>query len=57
LWGDGLRRRASGALRGPSVVLPERDGADEAGDLGLVGEDADDLGAAPDPAVEPFEPP
>jgi len=42
-------------LDGPLVVLLEEDGADEAGDGCLVGEDADDLGAALDLAVEPLE--
>ena len=53
--GDGLKGHIAGALDGPLVVLLEEDGADEAGDGGLVGEDADDLGAALDLAVEPFE--
>lgn len=37
------------------VVLFEQDGADEAGDGGFVGEDADDLGTPLDLAVEAFE--
>ena len=45
----------AGALDGPLVVLFEQDRADEAGDGGLVGEDADDLGAALDLAVEALE--
>jgi hypothetical protein len=45
----------AGALDGPLVVLFEQDGTDEAGDGGLVGEDADDLGASLDLAVQAFE--
>ena len=33
------------ALEQPLVILLEQHGADEAGDAGLVGEDADDIGA------------
>jgi hypothetical protein len=36
--GDGLKRHVAGALDGPLVVLLEEDGADQAGDCGLVGE-------------------
>lgn len=42
-------------MDGPFVVLLEQDGADEPGDGGLVGEDADDLGSSLDLAVEPFQ--
>ena len=45
-WGDGLKGHVAGALDGSVVFLLEEDGADEAADGGLVGEDADDLGAA-----------
>ena len=48
---DGFRRHVAGALH----VLFEQDGANEAGDGGLVGEDAHDLGAPLDLAVEPFD--
>ena len=33
----------------------EQDGADQAGYAGLIGEDADDIGAALDLAVEPLD--
>ena len=39
---------------GPFVVLLGQDGADEADQGVAVGEDADDVGAAADLAVEPF---
>ena len=52
---DGFQRHVTGALNGPFIVLLEQDRADEAGDGGLVGEDADDIGAALDLAVEPFQ--
>jgi hypothetical protein len=42
-------------LHRPFVVLFQEDGADQSGDGGLVGENADDLGAALDLAVEAFE--
>ena len=45
----------AGALDGPFIVLLEQDGADEAGDGGLVGEDADDFGAPLDLAVQSLE--
>jgi hypothetical protein len=43
---DGFQRHVAGALGGPFVGLLEEDGADEAHDRGLVGKDADDMGAA-----------
>ena len=42
------------AAFGPFVVLFGQDGAGEADDAVAVGEDADDVGAASDLAVEPF---
>ena len=45
----------SGPLDGPFVVLLEQDGADEADDGLFVREDADDVGAALDLAVEALE--
>jgi hypothetical protein len=39
----------------PFVVLLEEDGADEADDAVLVGEDADDIGAALDLLVQPLQ--
>jgi hypothetical protein len=53
--GDCLKGHVTGALDGPLVVLLEQDRPDEAGDGGLVGEDADDLGAALDLAIEALE--
>jgi hypothetical protein len=40
---------------GPVVVLVEQDGADEADDGGVVGEDADHVAAAFDLLVDPLE--
>src|SRR5204863_352964 len=48
---DGFQRHVASALDGPFISLLEEDGADEPDDGGLVGEDADDLGAALDLAV------
>jgi len=52
---DAFQCDVASALDGPFVVLFEQDRADEPGDGGLVGEDADDLGAALDLAVEALE--
>lgn len=49
---DGFQGHVAGALCGPFVGLFEENGADEADDSGLVGKDADDIGAALDLAVE-----
>ncbi len=54
--GERLQRHEAAALHGPFVVLLQEDSADEAFDGVFVGEDADDLGAALDLAVEAFEP-
>ena len=43
--GDGFQRHVAGALDGPFVVLFEEEGADQADDGVVVGEDADDVGA------------
>src|SRR5271165_1817771 len=43
------------ALEQPLVVLLEQHGADQAGDAGLIGEDADDVGSPLDLLVETFE--
>jgi hypothetical protein len=51
---DAFQRDVTGALNGPFAVLLEQDGADEAGDSVLVGEDAYDLSAALDLAIEPL---
>ena len=42
----------AGALDSPLIVLLEQDRPDQAGDRGLVGEDADHVGAAFDLAVD-----
>ena len=38
---DGFQAHVAGALDGPFIVLLEEQGANQAGDRGLVGEDAD----------------
>ena len=52
--GDGFQCHIA-ACDGPFVVVFEHEGADQAGDGGLVGEDADDVGAPFDLLVETFE--
>ena len=42
------------ALSGPFVALLGRDSADQAGDGGVVGEDAHDVRAVPDLLVQPL---
>jgi hypothetical protein len=54
-WSDGFQRHVTGALNGPFIVLLEQDGADQAGDSVLIGEDADDVSAALDLAIESFQ--
>ena len=54
-WSHGFQCHVAGALHGPFVVLLEKDGADQTGDGFLVGQDADDVGATLDLAVEPFQ--
>ena len=49
--GDGLKGHVAGSLDGPFVVLLKQQGADETCYCGLVGKDADDLGAAFDFAI------
>lgn len=53
--GDGLKGQISGALGSPLVVLFEQQCADEADDGVIVGEDADDLGAPLDLAIEALD--
>ena len=48
-------RHVAGALDGPFVILFQKDSLDEPDDCRLGGKDADDIGAAFDLAVEPFE--
>ena len=50
--GVGFQPQVAAVVGGPVVVLLHEDGADEAEDRGLVGEDADDVGAALDLGVE-----
>jgi hypothetical protein len=52
---DGFQGHLSRSLDRPVVVLLEEDGADQAGDGGLVWKDADDIGAALDLAVEAID--
>ena len=53
--GHGFQGHVAGALDSPFVVLLQKDGSDQADDGGVVGKDADDVGAAFDLTVEPFE--
>jgi len=53
--GDAFQCDVTSALDGPFIILFEQNGADEACDGGLVGEDADDLGAALDLAFQSLE--
>ena len=48
-WGDCFQRHVAGALHGPFVILLQQQGADQPGDGGLVGEDAEDVAAPLDP--------
>src|SRR5271156_608906 len=50
-----LEALVAGPLDRPFIVLLEQDGADQADNGLLIGEDADDLGAALDLAVQPFQ--
>jgi len=50
---DGFQRHVSGTLDCPFVLL-EQEGADEPDHGVVVGEDADDIGAAFDLAIEPI---
>ncbi len=52
---DDFQRHVAAALHGPLVMLLEKDRADGPSDRGLVGKDADDLGAALDLAVDALE--
>ena len=54
-WSDCFQGHVAGALHGPFVVLLEQNSADQASDGILIGEDADNVGAALDFAVEPFQ--
>ena len=52
---DGFQRHVAGALNGPLVILLEQQGADQSGNGGLVGEDADDVAAAFDLVVQTLD--
>ena len=52
---DSFQRHVACSLHSPLIVLFEQDCADQTDDGVLVGEDADDVGASLDLAVEPFE--
>ena len=52
---DGFQGHVASAVNGPFVVLLKQDSTGETSDGGLVGEDADDVGAAPDLAVEALQ--
>jgi hypothetical protein len=54
-WSDGFQCDVAGALNGPFIVLFEQDGADQSDDGIPVGEDADDIGAPLDLAVDALE--
>lgn len=49
---DGFQGHVAGTLDSPFIILFEQDGADHAGDRGLVGTDSGDLGAALDITVQ-----
>jgi hypothetical protein len=51
----GFQGHVAGALHGPFIVLFEEDSTNEPDDGLVIGEDADDLGAALDLAVEALE--
>jgi hypothetical protein len=52
---DRFRAHIARPLGGPFVGLPEQQGSDEPDDGGLVGKDADHVGAALDLAVEALD--
>ena len=54
-WRDGFQAHVAGTLDGPFIVLFQQQRADQAGYGGFVGEDADDLAASLDLAIESFE--
>jgi hypothetical protein len=51
---DGFQRHVAGALDSPFIVLLEQDGADQSVDSLLIGEDANNVGAALDLSVAPL---
>ena len=54
-WGDAFQRHVAGALDRPLIILLKEDGADEALDRVLVWEDADDIGATFNFAVDALQ--
>ena len=52
---DGFQAHVARALHGPLIILFEQQGTDESDDGSLVGEDADNVAATLDLAVEAFE--
>ena len=52
---DGFQAHVAGSLDRPLIVLFKQQCADEADDGGFIGEDADNLAAALDLAIESFE--
>lgn len=54
-WSDGFQGHIAGTLNGPLVVLLEQQRTDQPDDSGFVRDDADDLAAPLDLAIEPFE--
>src|SRR4051812_7180655 len=52
---DRFQRHIAGALDCPFIILLEQDRTDEANDCVLVGEDADDIGAPLDLAIEALD--
>ena len=52
---DGFQRHVAGALDCPFIILFQQDGPGEPDDGLVVGEDADDLGAALDLAVDALD--
>ena len=53
--GNAFQSDVAGALDSPFVILFEQNGADQADDGGLVGEDTDNLGASLDLVDRPFD--
>jgi len=53
--GDGFQCHIAGALDGPFVVLLQQNGSHQAEDGLFIGEDADDIGASFDLAIEAFQ--
>jgi len=53
--GDGFQCHGAGALHCPFIVLVQQQGADQLSDGVFVGEDADNIAAALDLAIESFD--